>query len=103
MEEKKRKTELGHIYSCRISKSQKYLNLTIAVRIGNEDFFICVPVPFHGIERAGQPYAEVTSAKIDSASIVDLKVFKDEKPKAEEKKEEPEDPYDGPFDGAVPF
>lgn len=89
MEEKKRKTELGHIYGCRLSKSQKYLNLTIAVRIDNEDFFVCVPVPLRGLERPGQPYAEVTSAKIvDSASIADLKIFKDRTPaeKPEEKK-----------------
>ena len=88
MEEKKRKTELGHIYGCRLSKSQKYLNLTIAVRIDNEDFFICVPVPFRGLERPGQPYAEVTSAKIDSASIVELKIFKDRTPAEKAKDEE---------------
>ena len=91
--------ECGHVYGCRLSKNGKWLNLTIATKEDGEELRICVPICLE--ERDGKP-----NARIDEdgyAVIENLKVFKDEKPKAEEKKEEPEDPYDGPFDGAVPF
>lgn len=88
MEEKKRKTELGHIYSCRISKSGKYLNLIVSVEIGEENAYVCVPVPFDGYEREGHPYAEKMDLKEGYAKIQNLKVFNYEKPADKAKDEE---------------
>lgn len=95
MEEKKRKTELGHIYSCRISKSGKYLNLIVSVNVGEEIAYVCVPVPFDGYEREGHPYAEKMDLKEGYAKILNLKVFNYEKPaeKPAEKAKDEEIPF----------
>ena len=78
------KNELGHIYGARISKSGKWLNLTIAADINGEKHFITCPVriveDYDGSNK--KPIAQIGQC----ASIYDIPIYEDSKPKQDEAK-----------------
>lgn len=77
------KNELGHIYGARVSKSGKWLNLTIAAEINGEKYFITCPVKMGAPYEGDKPVATILSGD-GCAMISQLRVFTDEKPKQEE-------------------
>lgn len=79
------KNELGHIYGARVSKSGKWLNLTIAAEINGEKHFITCPV--HIVENYdGSNKKPIAQIGLNSASVYDIPVYEDSKPKQDEAK-----------------
>lgn len=70
------KNELGHIYGARISKSGKWLNLTIAAEINGEKRFIVCPVRMPCNADATKPVAAVDETR---ATISGIPVYEDAK------------------------
>lgn len=90
----------GHLYGSRVSKSGQYLNVYVVAEIDGKAIRVCVPTSFQ--KKEGKPYALIQSTKMPrKGAVADIPLFTEKK--KEEKKEEPEDICDGPFDGAIPF
>ena len=85
--ENKSKNELGRIYGSRISKSGKYLNLIIAAAIEGKEIKITCPVRIVE-DYDGSNNKPVAQIGMKSASIYDVPVFEDSKPKQEAKANE---------------
>lgn len=99
---------VGHIYGARISKSGKWLNLTITTDVNGGKFFITCPVKieddYDDIAGAEKPYARLEwtcdsegNRSIDKARVCNLRVYEDSKPKQEEAKADEAKADDLPF------
>ena len=80
-----KKNPLGNIYGSRLSKNGKWLNLTITAEINGEKVFITCPVHIADGHLQNKAYAVIVEGK---ATIADIPVYEDSKPKPEETDDE---------------
>lgn len=88
---------VGHIYGARISKSGKWLNLTITTDVNGGKFFITCPVRMEEDFKHPFAFTELDSEGATHAKICYIPVYEDSKPKQEEAKADEAKADDLPF------